>query len=138
MRINPRDVSNAYEQAEADLEVAQARQSIAARQLERTSALRENQVVTEEEYESSLLEAANAKAALTRAETNLELALDRLNDVTVRAPISGTVVEKTAEEGQIITSAREMTRPTSARSSPGWKQRFWSRLIPTRNSGDRC
>jgi len=112
VRINPRDVSNAYEQAEADLEVAQARQSIAARQLERTSALRENQVVTEEEYETSLLEAANAKAALTRAETNLELAQDRLNDVTVRAPISGTVVEKTAEEGQIITSAREMTGGT--------------------------
>jgi HlyD family secretion protein len=32
--------------------------------------------------------------------------------VTVRAPISGTVVEKTAEEGQIITSAREMTGGT--------------------------
>ena len=112
VRINPRDVSNAYEQAEADLEVAQARQSIAARQLERTSALRENQVVTEEEYETSLLEAANAKAAQTRAETNLELAQDRLNAVTVRAPISGTVVEKTAEEGQIITSAREMTGGT--------------------------
>jgi HlyD family secretion protein len=112
VRINPRDVSNAYEQAEADLEVAQARRSIAERQLERTSALRESQVVTEEEYETSLLEAANAKATLTRAETNLELAQDRLNDVTVRAPINGTVVEKTAEEGQIITSAREMTGGT--------------------------
>ena len=112
VRINPRDVSNAYEQAEADLEVAQARRSIAERQLERTSALRENQVVTEEEYETSLLEAANAKATLTRAETNLELAQDRLNDVTVRAPINGTVVEKTAEEGQIISSAREMTGGT--------------------------
>ena len=112
VRINPRDVRNAFDQAEADLEVAQARQSISTRQLERTSSLRERQVVTEEEYESSLLEAANAKAGLVKAETNLELAEDRLNDVVVRAPINGTVVEKTAEEGQIITSAREMTGGT--------------------------
>lgn len=112
VRINPRDVRNAYDQAEADLEVARARQTIANRQLERTTSLRESQVVTADEYENALLEAANAKAALTRAETNLELAEDRLNDVVVRAPISGTIVEKTAEGGQIITSAREMTGGT--------------------------
>ena len=112
VRINPRDVRNAYDQAVADLDVARARNTIAQRQLERTNSLRESQVVTEEEYEVSLLEAANAKAALVKAETNLELAEDRLNDVTVRSPISGTIVEKTAEEGQIITSAREMTGGT--------------------------
>jgi HlyD family secretion protein len=112
VRINPRDVRNAYDQAVADLDVARARSSIAERQLERTSSLRDRQVVTEEEYETSLLEAANAKASLVKAETNLELAEDRLNDVTVRSPISGTIVEKTAEEGQIITSAREMTGGT--------------------------
>ena len=112
VRINPRDVRNAYDQAVADLDVAKARNTIAQRQLERTNSLRESQVVTEEEYEVSLLEAANAKAALVKAETNLELAEDRLNDVTVRSPISGTIVEKTAEEGQIITSAREMTGGT--------------------------
>jgi HlyD family secretion protein len=96
VRINPRDVRNAYDQAVADLDVARARNTIAQRQLERTNSLRESQVVTEEEYEVSLLEAANAKAALVKAETNLELAEDRLNDVTVRSPISGTIVEKTA------------------------------------------
>lgn len=112
VRINPRDVRNAYDQAVADLEVARARNTIAQRQLERTNSLRESQVVTEEEYEVSLLEAANAKASLVKAETNLELAQDRLNDVTVRSPIAGTIVEKTAEEGQIITSAREMTGGT--------------------------
>jgi HlyD family secretion protein len=68
--------------------------------------------VTEEEYETALLEDANANAALVKAKTNLELAEDRLNDVAVGAPISGTVVEKTVEEGQIITSAKEMTGGT--------------------------
>ena len=112
VRIDPRDVRNSYEQAQADLEVAQARQTIAQRKLDRTSTLYESKVVTEEEYESALLESANAKAALVKAETNVELAKDKLDDVTVRAPITGTVVERTVEAGQIITSAREMTGGT--------------------------
>lgn len=112
VRIDPRDVRNAFEQAEADLEVAQARSSIALRQLERTSTLRDSAVVTEEEYESAQLEAANAKAALVKAQTNLDLARERRNDVTVNAPITGTVVEKAVEEGQIITSAKEVTGGT--------------------------
>ncbi len=112
VRIDARDVRNAFEQAEADLEVAEARSSIAKRQLARTSTLHESAIVTEDEYESSLLEAANAKASLVKARTNLQLASERLNDVAVAAPISGIVVEKTVEEGQIITSAKEVTGGT--------------------------
>ena len=112
VRIDPRDVRNSYNQAKADLDVAVARYTVAERKLERTSDLRASQVVTEEEYETALLEDANANAALVKAKTNLELAEDRLNDVAVGAPIAGTVVEKTVEEGQIITSAKEMTGGT--------------------------
>jgi len=112
VRIDARDVRNVFEQAEADLEVAEARSSIAKRQLERTSTLHESAIVTEDEYESSLLEAANAKASLVKARTNLQLASERLNDVAVAAPITGIVVEKTVEEGQIITSAKEVTGGT--------------------------
>jgi len=112
VRIDPRDVRNAYDQAKADLDVAEARYTVAERQLKRTEELRESKVVTEEEYETALLEDANAKAALVKAQTNLELAEDRLNDVTVGAPINGTVVEKAVEEGQIITSAKEVTGGT--------------------------
>ncbi len=112
VRIDPRDVRNAYDQAVADLDVANARYTVAQRKLERTGDLRESQVVTEEEYENALLEDANAKAALVKAEVNLELAEDRLNDVSVGAPITGMVVEKTVEEGQIITSAKEVTGGT--------------------------
>ena len=112
VRIDPRDVRNAHNQAQADLDVAEARYTVAQRKLERSADLRESQVVTEEEYETALLEEANARAALVKAETNLELAADRLNDVAVGAPIAGTVVEKTVEEGQIITSAKEMTGGT--------------------------
>ena len=112
VRIDPRDVRNVFEQAQADLEVAEARSTIAQRQLARTSTLHESAIVTEDEYESSLLEAANAKASLVKARTNLQLASERLNDVAVAAPITGIVVEKTVEQGQIITSAKEVTGGT--------------------------
>ncbi len=113
VRIDPRDVRNAHEQAEADLEVAQARFEVSERQLERTRALRDSAVVTEEELETALLEFANARAALVKARTNLTLAADRLNDVTLRAPIDGTIVERNVEEGQIVTSTREVTGGTT-------------------------
>lgn len=109
VRIDPRDVRNAFEQAEADLEVAKARYMVSQRQMERTTTLHDSAVVSDTELESAILEDANAKAALTRAETNLELALDRLNDVVVRAPLSGTIVQKNVEEGQVITGTREVT-----------------------------
>ena len=58
---------------------------------------------------SEMLEYANARAALVRGEASLELATDRLNDVVVRSPIDGTVVEREIEAGQIVTSTREVT-----------------------------
>ncbi len=109
VRIDPRDVRNAFEQAEADLEVAEARFMVSQRQLDRTTTLHDSAVVSDSELETAILENANSKAALTRAETNLELALDRLNDVVVRAPIGGTIVQKNVEEGQMITGTREVT-----------------------------
>ena len=112
VRIDPRDVRNDFEQAEADLDVARARLQVAERRLSRTQALHDSSIVTAEELENEMLEHANARAALVRAEASLELATDRLNDVVVRAPISGTVVERDIEEGQIVTSTREVTGGT--------------------------
>jgi HlyD family secretion protein len=112
VRIDPRDVRNAFEQASADLEVAEARFDVATRQLERIRTLHDSDIVTDEELEGAILEHANAKAVLVRAQTNLELAEDRLNDVTLRAPISGTVVERTVEQGQVITGTRDLTGGT--------------------------
>ncbi len=112
-RIDPRDVQNAYDQAEADLELARARVQVAERQLERVQSLHDSAIVTDEELEGAILENADAQAALVRARTNLQLARERLNDVVVRAPIGGTVVEKSVEDGQIVTSTREVTGGTT-------------------------
>ncbi len=106
-RIDPRDVENAYEQAEADRDVAQSRWDIARAQLQRNENLLNSEVITAQEYESKQLEFANAQAALVRARTNLELATLRRTDVTIRAPMSGTILEKQVEFGQVIQSATQ-------------------------------
>ncbi|HEX2189350.1 MAG TPA: efflux RND transporter periplasmic adaptor subunit [Longimicrobiaceae bacterium] len=103
--IDPRDVSNALAQAEADLSVAQVTVSTAGAERRRMQELREAQVATQQEYEAAVQQAASAQAQLVRARTNLELARQRSGDVTIRAPIAGTVIERGAETGQIIASA---------------------------------
>jgi HlyD family secretion protein len=103
--IDPRDVQNAYDQAVADTAVAEARARTSAAQRKRVEEMRAANVVTAQELESAMLDEANQKSSLIRARTNLKLAEERLNDVRITAPLTGTVIEKTVEIGQIIASA---------------------------------
>ncbi|HEY0670681.1 MAG TPA: efflux RND transporter periplasmic adaptor subunit [Longimicrobiales bacterium] len=105
VEVEPRDVRNSLLQAEADLEVAQARAQTSAANRKRVDQLRKQNVATEQELETAVLEEANARAQLVKARTNLELARERMRDVTITAPLSGTVIEKTIEPGNIIASA---------------------------------
>lgn len=59
VRIDPRDVRNSFDQAEADLEVAQARLEISEAQAQRSTELLDAGVITAQEYESSRLDLAN-------------------------------------------------------------------------------
>ena len=108
--VDPRDVKNAFDQAEADLEVAQARLEISQAQLDRSEELLQSGVISAQEHESRALDFANSRATLVRAETNYELSQLRLDDVIIRAPLAGTVLEKNVEEGQVIQSASRTFR----------------------------
>ncbi|MCY4571739.1 MAG: efflux RND transporter periplasmic adaptor subunit [Gemmatimonadetes bacterium] len=105
--VDPRDVDNAYDQAQADLDVAEARMEIARKQRDRSQQLLDSAVITPREFEQAELEFANAQAGLVRAQTNLELATLRRADVRIRAPMSGTILEKLVEFGQVIQSATQ-------------------------------
>lgn len=105
--VDPRDVRNAFEQAQADMEVAQARAEISNQQLERQRELLSAGVITQQELESATLEAANSQASLVRARTNFELAELRMADVTIRAPLAGTILQRNVEEGAVIQSASQ-------------------------------
>ena len=103
--VDPRDVRNNANQAAADIQVAEARISIAERQVERSRELLASGVISPQEHESRTLEFANAEASLIKARTNSQLARLRLEDVTIRAPMAGTILEKNVEEGQVIQSS---------------------------------
>jgi len=105
--VDPRDVKNAFDQTEADLEVAQARLEISQAQLNRSEELLESGVISAQEHESRALDFANSRANLVRAQTNFELSQLRLDDVIIRAPLAGTILEKNVEEGQVIQSASQ-------------------------------
>ncbi|HEX6306819.1 MAG TPA: efflux RND transporter periplasmic adaptor subunit [Longimicrobiales bacterium] len=105
--VDPRDVRNSFAQAEADLDVARARMTTAQAQKKRSEELLKANVITEQEYESATFEEANAKSQLVKAQVNLELARERLGDVTIVAPIDGVIISKNVEEGTIIQSASQ-------------------------------
>lgn len=103
--IDPRDVQNALDQAEADLASAEVRARIAQAQAERLRNLFAQGVVAQQDVDAAEEAAASAEAAVLRARTNLELARERRRDVIIRAPTTGTVLSRRVEPGQIIVSA---------------------------------
>jgi HlyD family secretion protein len=105
VQVDTEDLSNSLQQAKADLEVAEASLTVSKAQKERSDQLLSNGLISEEEHEQAQLGYATAKAQLVKAKTNLELAQERYNDATVRAPSPGTILEKNVEEGTIISSA---------------------------------
>jgi HlyD family secretion protein len=104
VRVDPRIPKNSVAQAQADLEVAQARLTNASSQKRRADELFKSQSITEQEHEQALLDYANANAEVIRARVALDNAKDQLDDTNVRAPINGTIIEKQVERGQVISS----------------------------------
>lgn len=106
-RIDPRDVRNALAQAQANLEVAKAQLASDTAQLRRDSLLLKTNVITKQEYEQARLTAAQGQSDLIKARTNLELAQKNMADVTIVAPIDGTIIQRPVAPGQIIASASQ-------------------------------
>src|SRR5687768_8104538 len=100
-RLYPRDAQNQYEQARADVEAARARLASADSEFRRAEALKNAQLLPESDWESKRLEVVNARAQLVRAQTNMEIAADRLRETTVIAPVSGRIIEKGVELGSV-------------------------------------
>jgi HlyD family secretion protein len=104
VRVDPRNPRNTLAQAQADLDVAKARVANATSQKRRADELFKSQSITEQEHETALLDYANAKAEEVRAQVAVENAKDQLDDTNVLAPITGTIIEKDVERGQVISS----------------------------------
>ncbi|HJP05024.1 MAG: efflux RND transporter periplasmic adaptor subunit [Gammaproteobacteria bacterium] len=104
VQIDKRTPRNSLAQSEAELEAARARRDIAMTQRDRSKKLFESGTLNQVDYETSILEYANSRAEVVRAEVAVENARIALDDTEVRAPIQGTLIQRDVEVGQVISS----------------------------------
>src|SRR3954469_4033912 len=105
VRIDPRNARNALAQAQADLDVAKAKLTNSTSQKQRSDELFKTRSITEQEHEQALLDYADARAGVVRSQVAVDNSRIQLEDTDVRAPITGTIIEKDTERGQVIASA---------------------------------
>jgi HlyD family secretion protein len=104
VQIDKRVPKNQLAQAEARLEAAIARRNIAEAQAKRSKTLFASRTINEVDYEQTVLELANAKAEVVSTRVDVDNARIALDDTDVRAPITGTIIERLVEPGQVISS----------------------------------
>ena len=104
-QIDPRDVQNQLSQTVAAQKSAQTQVQVTAAAKKRSDGLYAQGIITADEHEKATLDYANAQATLVKARTDVDLARQRRDDATVRAPVSGTILEQPVTEGTVISSA---------------------------------
>jgi HlyD family secretion protein len=104
VEIDKRTPRNRLSEAEAGLEAAKARQQIAQTAMKRSETLFKSGTLTQQDYEQAELEFANAKAQVVSAQVEVENSRIAMDDTEVRAPIKGTIIERQAEPGAVISS----------------------------------
>jgi len=107
-QIDQRTPKNILDQSKSDLEAAKVRLSNAESQYERGKELHEKGSISDKDYEDIQENYAQAKSTLVRTEVTYENAKIALDDTVVRSPVTGTIISRTVEVGQVISS------PTSA------------------------
>jgi HlyD family secretion protein len=104
VKIDPRIPRNDLKQAEANLAVAKAQLQNATAQLKRSEDLYQSKSIAQTDYEAAKLSYATAQSAVVNAEASLQTARDAMEDTQVRAPVTGTVLERDAVLGTVISS----------------------------------
>lgn len=104
VQLDTRDTRNAYAQAKADLDASLINARVSKTARDRAAALFKERIITSAENEAAEVSYANAQAAVLRGRAALDLRAQALEEATVRAPVSGTVIEKPVSMGQVIAS----------------------------------
>jgi len=102
--IDPRTVRNRLDQSNAELTAATSRREIAQTQMTRVESLVAAGTLTQSDLEQSVLDLANAEAQVVTSRVSVENARIAVDDTDIRAPITGTIIFKPVEKGQVITS----------------------------------
>ena len=107
-QIDQRTPTNILDQSKSDLDAAKVRLKNSEAQYNRGKELHNNASISDKDFEDIQENFAQAKSTLVRTEVSFENAKIALDDTVVRSPISGTIISRPVEVGQVISS------PTSA------------------------
>jgi len=105
VQIDPRDVRNEYNSAVADDVASVASMHNAELQKKRADDMLGQKVITPAEHDSVAAAFVRAASVVAEDRATLDLARQKLEDATVRAPVNGTILTKSVSLGQIVTSA---------------------------------
>jgi HlyD family secretion protein len=104
-RIDPTLLEIAVRNAEANLERNQAQLNQAEGNFTRAVKLREENILSETDYNEAQYNLESGRAAVKGAQVGLEQARRNLAYSTIYAPVSGTVVERTVDVGQTVAAS---------------------------------
>lgn len=105
VQVDQRQNQSLYNEAVAAVRTARENLNVAVAQRQRADQLFAQRVMTVTEHEAALTAEANARSQLASAQSSVTISGINLADVTIRAPIAGTVIDKSVSEGQVISSA---------------------------------
>lgn len=100
--LDTRSIKLQLEQALGGLEAAEANAKDAEKNLRRMERLHEEKAVSEQQLEKVVLAYKSAEAQLRQARAAVNLARHNLDVSIMRAPFSGIVASKNAEEGDVL------------------------------------
>ncbi len=105
VQIDTRTLNNDYQRAKSAEAAAAANVTVTKAALQRSNDLYAQKVVTADEHELAIVNAANATSQLVATQTTLNTAQQNLDYATLRSQVSGTVISKTAAVGTVVSSA---------------------------------
>src|SRR5690348_875650 len=105
VQIDPRDAKNAFDGAVADDVASVAAMRNSELQKKRADDMFAQRVITPAEHDSVAASYVRAASVVAEDRANLDLARQKLEDATVRAPVDGTILTKSVSLGQIVMSA---------------------------------
>jgi len=105
VQIDTRTLNNDYQRTKSAEAAAEANVKVTKAALQRADDLYAQKVITADEHETAIINAANATSQLVAAQAALSTAQQNLDYATLRSQVSGTVISKTAAVGTVVSSA---------------------------------
>lgn len=102
--IDKEQVQYSYDKAVADLEVAKVSLETNEREFNRQKELFDKGMISEADIDAAKMSLEQARATLVRTKAAAADARKQLDDTIIRAPISGLIIARNVEEGNIIAS----------------------------------